>query len=67
MPKELQGLLFTRIELCKEENTFKNRRAIKKIDGKIKKVITRAAKEQAQLMYEKTYDLLYDVIKANFK
>ena len=67
MPKELQGLLFTRIELCKEENTFKNRRAIKKIDRKIKKVITRAAKEQAQLMYNKTYDLLYDVINANFR
>ena len=66
MPKELQGLLFTRIELCKEENTFKIRRAIKKIDRKIKKVIIRAAKEQAQLMYNKTYDLLYDVINANF-
>lgn len=67
MPKELQGLLFTRIELCKEENTFKTRRAIKKIDRQIKKVITRAAKEQAQLMYNKTYDLLYDVINANFR
>lgn len=67
MPKELQSLLFTRIELCKEDNTFKNRMAIKKIDRKIKKVIHRAAKEQAQVMYEKTYDLLYDVIKANFK
>ena len=22
MPKELQGLLFTRIELCREDNTF---------------------------------------------
>ena len=66
MPKELQGLLFTRIELCKKENTFKTRRAIKKIDRKIKKVITRAAKEQAKLMYNKTYDLLYDVINANF-
>ena len=67
MPKELQGLLFTRIELCKEENTFKTRRAIKKIDRQIDRVIKRAAKEQAQLMYDKTYDLLYDVIKANFR
>lgn len=67
MPKELQALLFTRIELCKEESTFSNRRAIKKVDRKIKKVIKRAAKEQAKMMYEKTYDLLYDVIKANFK
>lgn len=66
MPKELQGLLFTRIELSKEENTFRNRRAIKKIDRKIKKVVEQAAKEQAQLMYDKTYDLLYNIIKANF-
>jgi hypothetical protein len=66
MPKELQGLLFTRIELSKEENTFRNRRAIKKIDRKIKKVIEQAAKEQAQLMCDKTYDLLYNIIKANF-
>lgn len=66
MPKELQGLLFTRIELSKEENTFRNRRAIKKIDRKIKKVVERAAQEQAQLMYDKTYDLLYNIIKANF-
>jgi anaerobic ribonucleoside-triphosphate reductase len=65
MPKELQGLLFARIELRKEEDTFRNRRAIKKIDRKIKKVIKQAAKEQAQLMYDQTYDLLYNIIKAN--
>lgn len=67
MPKELQGLLFTKIELCKEPNTFSNRRAIRKIDRKIKKVVKRAAKEQAQIMYAQTYELLYNVINANFR
>lgn len=66
MPKELQGLLFTRLELHKAKDSFKNRRAIKKLDRKIMKVIKKAAQEQAQLMYDKTYDLLYDIVKANF-
>ena len=40
MPKDLQQLIFMRKELIEQPSSFKNKRSIRKIDKKIKKVIS---------------------------
>lgn len=67
MPSELQQLIFIRKELMEQPNTFKTRRAIKKIDKKIKKIIIAFAEEHSNRVYNRMYELCYSVINANFQ
>ncbi len=67
MPSELQQLIFMRKELMEQPKSFKTKRSIRKIDKRIKKVVRAFAKEHANKVYEKMYELCYSVINANFQ
>lgn len=67
MPKELQSLLFTKLELQSLPKNFKVKMQIKKLDRKINKLIKKTAKSQAKKVYKQTIELLQQVVNANFK
>lgn len=67
MPKELQSLLFTKLELQALPKSIKVKMQIKRLDRKINKLIKRTAKHQAKKVYKQTIELLQQVVNANFK
>ena len=67
MPKELQELIIARKTLAEQPKTFKTKRAIKKIDKKIKKIIIAFAEEHSSRVYNRMYELCYSVVNANFQ
>ena len=67
MPKELQNLLFAKLELQALPKSIKVKMQIKKLDRKINKLIKRTTKSQAKKVYKQTIELLQQVVNANFK
>ena len=51
MPKELQSLLFAKLELQALPKNIKVKMQIKKLDRKINKLIKKTAKSQAKKVY----------------
>lgn len=67
MLNELQTLIFKKQELLKKENTFRNRRAIRKIDKQLEKTAKDYATDYSIAMYQRAYELCRSIIDANFK
>lgn len=51
--------------LKNNESNFKTKRAIKRQQRKITKMIKAAAKDQANIAYKQTYDLYQEFVNAN--
>lgn len=52
-------------ELCKEDNTWRTRREIRKLRKSINKMIKIACKLAAKATYEQTYKFYQDILNSN--
>lgn len=50
-----------------EPKRFKDKRAVKKQNKKIKKMISEAAKSQASIVYQQTIELYNQIVEANME
>ena len=66
MVDELYKLIYMKKDLSLLPNTWKNRLLIKRVNKRTKRFAKRFAKTQARKVYDKTYELCEQIIKANF-
>lgn len=58
-------LLKSLMAQTKQQNTFSNRRKVKKQHKIVMKIIKRAAQAQAEIAYKQAYDLYFNFLTSN--
>lgn len=66
MTKELQSLIFKKLDMVKEEKSLLLQFKLFVIDIKINRYIKKMSRHQSKIIYKQTYNLLQEIIKSNF-
>lgn len=66
MTKELQSLIFKKLDMVKKEKSLLLQFKLFVIDIKINRYIKKMSRYQSKIIYKQTYNLLQEIIKSNF-